>query len=94
MKCSCLAAGRKLSVLSFMALAACVGGEHAPRKARAEADQEHYRGKPEGGEPEEGELKRGSGISQVGLVVPGGRAQPSSSAPGVEAERLWSVYDD
>jgi hypothetical protein len=80
-------------LLASFVCAACVGGERAARKARAD-QEERYRGKPEGGEPEEGELKRGSGISQLGLVTPGGRAQPSSTTAGADEDRLWSAYDD
>lgn len=43
---------------------------------------------------ESGPRKRGSGISQLGTVVPGGPAVPSALSSGVDEERLWSAHDD
>lgn len=81
-----------LGLLAGLALA-CTSEHGEGRKARL-AQEERYRGRSERDGPDEDELKRGTGISQVGRVVPGGPAQPSGLSPGVELDRLWSEFDD
>jgi hypothetical protein len=86
--------GSVLFVLTF-ALGSCASGDGLPRKAKTGSQQEQRRrGEYEAGEPDVEELKRGTGISQVGRVVPGGPALASTLTPGVEQDRLWSDRDD
>jgi hypothetical protein len=83
-----------LGVLGTLALG-CASGEGPGRRARnGPAQEERFRGKSEHGQPDEEELKRGTGISQVGRVVAGGPVLPSTVSPGVDQERLWSESDD
>lgn len=69
-------------------------GRKARKAQQSRIEREGFRGRLEGDGPEEGELKRGSGISQLGLVVPGGRAEASPLVEGVDLDRLWSEFDD
>lgn len=82
-----------LLVLSGALACACTSGNTEGRKARL-GQEERYRGRSERGGPDLDELKRGTGISQVGRVVAGGPASPSPLSPGVELDRLWSEFDD
>lgn len=75
------------ALLALLCSCASEGGEHA----RGAGDPEQ-RGEREGGESEP--RKRGTGISQLGRVLPGGPAVPSQLSSGVDEERLWSPFDD
>jgi hypothetical protein len=85
--------------LGLVALAlGCTSDSTEGRRARAgqvaRGQDERYRGESEHGGPDEDELKRGTGISQVGEVVAGGPALLSKDSPGVDVDRLWSHFDD
>ncbi len=79
-------------LLGLLFLPACASESGPDGRRAGRAGDAASGGRAEGHEEEQ--KKRGSGISQVGRVRPGGPALPSTESSGVDLERLWSEFDD